>query len=350
MPSAMAKRNIKYAVIRCGLVATSLSLVHALFPRARGRGVIFTLHHVRPANENNTRFSPNAILSITPEFLEDAITTSLEIGLTPVHLHDLPERLADPSDQRRFVAFTLDDGYRDNAEYAAPVFGKHGIPYTIFVNPGFVERKRTMWWETLDALVGTRDRVRFDFGEHVETLNAVGPAAKYAVFDRLADFVNTCEEDLAVARIDDVARAHGIDPMEIVDRLVMTEAELRTLSRDPLVHFGNHTVNHINLRRVDEARLSQEIRASTALIESYVGSRPQSFSYPYGWTTAVGDRESAAAAAAGFAVGVTTQPGVLGPHCLENPLQMPRVSLNGLFQKKRYVEALVSGIPFKFMH
>jgi hypothetical protein len=31
------------------------------------------------------------------------------------------------------------------------------------------------------------------------------------------------------------------------------------------------------------------------------------------------------------------------------PTAVNRVSLNGLYQKKRYVKALISGLPFKFV-
>jgi peptidoglycan/xylan/chitin deacetylase (PgdA/CDA1 family) len=168
-------------------------------------------------------------------------------------------------------------------------------------------------------------------------------------FARLENFVQESPEDEAVERIDRVARQHGIDPIAIVDDLVMDAAELRTLSDDPLVHFGAHTMTHVNMRKIDATRLVHEIEESTRRVEAYVGQRPQSFSYPYGWVRAVGEREAKAVSEAGFSVAVTTQAGVLGPHSLEKPAQLPRVSLNGRFQKKRFVKALISGLPFRFI-
>jgi len=346
---ATAKRFLKYGIIRTGLEAVALPGVQSLFPAAAGRGMIFTLHHVRP-ERSGAKFAPNALLSVTPEFLEQAVETALEGGLTPVHLHDLPALLADPGDERRFVAFTLDDGYRNNAEFAAPVFRKHDVPYTIFINPGFVERTGSMWWETAAAIARKADGIEFDFGGGAETLRTTTRASKFAAFERFADFVQSIDEDEAVQRIDEVARnAHNIDPMAIVDSLVMDEEELRALAEDPLVHLGAHTVTHVNLRRVADDRLKSEIDQSTALVEAYAGRRPRSFAYPYGWTSAVGAREVKAVADAGFAAAVTTQPGVLDAACLDQPTALPRVSLNGHYQKKRYVRALMSGLPFKLM-
>jgi peptidoglycan/xylan/chitin deacetylase (PgdA/CDA1 family) len=344
-----AKRHLKYSAIRASLEGVALLDAWSLLPASGGRGVIFTLHHVRPERRGNA-FAPNAILSITPEFLEEAIQAALECDLVPAHLHDLPSLLTDPSDRRKFVAFTLDDGYRNNAEFAAPVFRKFGVPYTIFINPGFVERTRTMWWETAAALTRKASTFEFDFGSGLATVRSATNLQKFAAFERLASFVRSIDEDEAVARIDDTARNHhNIDPMAIVDTLVMNEVELHNLAEDPLVHFGAHTVTHINLRRVTPERLQHEIQESAAAVERYVGRRPQSFSYPYGWRSAVSDREVQAAAKAGFPVAVTTQPGVLGPACAEQPTALPRVSLNGHYQKKRCVKALISGLPFRFI-
>jgi peptidoglycan/xylan/chitin deacetylase (PgdA/CDA1 family) len=336
--------KLKQLVIRSALEGISLLRLEKLLPAASGRGVIFTLHHVRP--KQNLAFNPNAHLEVTPEFLEQAILAAKEAGLEPVRLEDLPALLAEKGSSRKFVCFTLDDGYCNNAEFAAPVFRKHTVPYTIFICPGFVTRARTVWWETGAELLRRVNSFKFDFGGGEETISCASHAEKMAAFERLAGLVNTLDENEAVARIDALSRTCGFDPAAYVEREIMNEAELGNLVADPLVSLGGHTLTHCNLARVPQERLEAEITQSSRLVSGYAGQRIGTFSYPYGWKSAAGAREFEAAAKAGLA-GVTTQPGVLS--AAGNAAALPRVSLNGLYQKKRYVRALISGVAFRLM-
>jgi peptidoglycan/xylan/chitin deacetylase (PgdA/CDA1 family) len=342
-----AKRHLKRSVIQGTLEAIALSHADRFLTSAAGRGAIFTLHHVRP--ERGFEFEPNRHLSVTPEFLDQAIGVALGCGLQPVGLEELPALLSDSSDQRKFVCFTLDDGYRDNAEYAAPVFRKHRVPYTIFITPGFVERTRTMWWETIEALVRKTNFVLFDFGSGPEQVQCTSLAEKWTAFERLAEFVQVGDEDEAVARIDLAAQRCRVDPMQIVEDEIMTADELRRLLLDPLAQLGAHTLTHPNLARVSSERLYREISGSAARIADYCDRIPKALSYPYGGRNAVGVRETNAASERGFTVGVTTQPGILNSVKLKTFAQLPRISLNGNYQRKRYVRALASGLPFKFI-
>jgi len=347
MPDIPARQALKYALMRGALDLIAFSGARRVYPSAAGRGVIFTLHHVRPAR--GSAYDPNALLSVTPEFLAVAIEASLEAGYVPVAVEDLPKLLAEPCDKRRFVSFTLDDGYRNNGEYAAPVFRKYRVPYTIFITAGFVERTRSLWWETAALLTANEDCLTFDFGAGPETLETKTVAQKRAAYDRFAAFIQTADEDMAVARLDELAERSGIDPLGITAELTMDARELRELAKDPLVRFGAHTLTHVNLRRVGGPRLEEELQLSAEAVEGYVGRYPSAFAYPYGFAAAVGEREIEAAARAGFAIAVTTQPGVLGPDTLNRPTGVGRVSLNGHFQKKRYVDSLLSGLAFKLI-
>jgi peptidoglycan/xylan/chitin deacetylase (PgdA/CDA1 family) len=346
-PKRLSRRLVKKATIRTGLELVALSGAARLLPSAAGRGLIFTLHHVRP--QAPERFRPNALLEVTPEFLAETITLCRQLGLTPVPLAALPELLADPTDKRRFVCFTLDDGYRDNATFAQPVFRRFEVPFTVFVAGGFIERTRTIWWETVEATLRKASSIAFDFGHGIEQVRTASMLEKFDAFERLGGFVATCDEDEAVARIDRLAADHGIDPAGIADRLLMTEGELHTLVQDPLASLGAHTLNHLNLKRLSPERLTAEITGSAAKVVSLTGAPPVAFCYPYGGKAAASEREYAAAAACGFRVGVTTRPGTLSAESLCTPTALPRVSLNGLYQKRRYVAALASGIPFALM-
>lgn len=342
----MLRSMMKRMMIQSSLAMINLLQLPKLMPASGGRGMIFTLHHVRPDAKKS--FDPNAHLSITPEFLDAAILVAKDAGLVPVPLESLPQLLADPRDSRKFVCFTLDDGYRDNLQYAAPIFQKHAVPYTIFVTPGFVDRKRTIWWETLEKLLSEVSELSFDFGNGPEPIICPSRDAKITAFERVASYVETASEDLAVAEIDNAANACGIDALAIVDAEVMTQAELTQLLDDPLASLGAHTMTHPNLARVCVERLGDEMRQSADAISKYLGKPVKTFSYPYGGKKAVSGRETQAASDHGFALAVTTRPGVLTRESLEQPTAMNRVPLNGYYQRPNYVRALISGLPFRF--
>lgn len=342
----MLRSISKRLLIQSSLGAVNLLKLPQLMPGSGGRGMIFTLHHVRPNLDNAV--SPNAHLSITPEFLDEAIQVAKDLGHVPVSLDELPALLADSDDNRKFVCFTLDDGYRDNLVHAAPVFARHNAPYTVFVTPGFVDRERTIWWETAERLIHENSSFAFDFGNGPELVTCAGTDGKLTAFDRITWFVETASEDAAVAQLDQAAKACGIDPMAIVEEEIMTREELKQLLMDPLASLGAHTMTHPNLARVCEERLGVEMRQSAELISRYVGRPVTTFSYPYGNKRAVSSREIKAAIDYGFALAVTTQPGVLTRESLKRPTAFNRVPLNGYYQSANYVRALMSGVPFRF--
>ena len=119
--------------------------------------------------------------------------------------------------------------------------------------------------------------------------------------------------------------------------------QLAALATDPLVTIGAHTVNHPILSKVDDKAVRAELENSRAVIEAALGVRPRHLAYPVGDQSAAGPREFKIAAELGFNTAVTTRPGVIFPQHVKHLTALPRVSLNGNFQRTRYAKVLISG-------
>jgi peptidoglycan/xylan/chitin deacetylase (PgdA/CDA1 family) len=338
------RRHLKHALITAGLETSFVLDKLGLLRDAGGAGAIFTLHHVRPHTARV--LEPNRHLEITPEFLDLVIRRLRGEGYVFAVLDEVPALMATKG-APRFIAFTLDDGNRNNLEHALPVFQRHGVPFTVFVSQGLSEHTHGMWWETLAELLSGLDHVNFDFGAGVERVDLTVVGQKQQAFDRFAAYINRSDEAGAVDAIDKLARSHGVEPLDIVRALIMDREDLKTLAANPLASLGAHTVGHRALARLSEADATAEMAISADYVASITGVRPLSIAYPYGTVSAVGAREASLASALGFEIGVTTRPDVVTAAMSSATTMLPRLSLNGFYQKARYASALASGIPVR---
>ena len=113
-------KQFRNTVIRAGLSALYFSGAHVLLrPIFAGVGAIFMLHHVRPRGD--AAFQPNHHLEIAPEFLRQMLIHLRSRGIDIIGMDEVHRRLIERDFSRRFASFTLDDGYRDNRDFALPV-------------------------------------------------------------------------------------------------------------------------------------------------------------------------------------------------------------------------------------
>ena len=66
--------------------------------------------------------------------------------------------------------------------------------------------------------------------------------------------------------------------------------------------------------------------------------------FPYGFPSAVGEREVRLAEQVGFASAVTTRHGLIRPEHARHLRALPRISLNGRYQNVGYVRTMLSGV------
>jgi peptidoglycan/xylan/chitin deacetylase (PgdA/CDA1 family) len=112
------------------------------------------------------------------------------------------------------------------------------------------------------------------------------------------------------------------------------------------VTIGAHTVNHYNLSKLDPEALRTELTESRHLIAERLQTKVEHFTYPFGDAGSAGPREFALAKELGFLTATTTRKGLVFPEHVDHLQALPRVSLNGDYQRSRYVRLYLSGAPF----
>jgi len=313
-----------------------------LDPVLGGVGAILMLHHVHPRSDEVLL---NRELHVDLAFLADLIEALQERGARFVSMDEVADRLKAGHTDERFLAVSLDDGYRDNLRHAAPVFRQFGVPYAIHIAPGLTDGTSDLWWELLQIIIENNDTLTYGSPSGPVTLDCVTPAQKYKAFGHLVEYGSrVIEEDAMRELVQSLCVTYGIDADGHRREALLNWEELRGLAEDPLATIGAHTMNHYHLRRLVRDRAADEIARAADVIGDKLGERPRHMAYPYGNAVSVGPREVELAGEAGFTTAVTTRHGVLRPAHGDNLLALPRISVNGYYQRLRYVETMLSGI------
>ena len=336
-------KQFRNNVIRAGLEALYFTGAHHLMrPIFAGAGAIFMLHHVRPRRDAD--FQPNHHLEVTPEFLRAMLTHLRSRDIDIISMDEMHRRLLDRDFSRRFATFTLDDGYRDNRDFALPVMREFDAPFTVYVASDFAEGSGRLWWVALERIIAGASSVEATIGDVATRLDTSTPSAKRAAFGRLHDWLRSLPGEHDVAReISALCARHGIDETAICRDLCMSWDELKPFADDPLVTIGAHTITHCNLARQTAETATHELTTSRARIEDALQRPALHLAYPYGDRSAAGPREFALARTAGFKTAVTTRPGMLFPESADHLTALQRVSLNGNYQDARILPILTSG-------
>jgi peptidoglycan/xylan/chitin deacetylase (PgdA/CDA1 family) len=332
------------------MVAATLRLAHTvhfhrLFGDAvAGRGVIFMLHKVSAHAPGSMAFPANEDLFVTPEFLAETIERVRQLDYDIVSIDEAIARLGDSS-ARRFAVFTLDDAYRDTLKVAYPVFSAASAPFTVYVPTAWADGRGLVKWAVLEGLVSAGSAVQ----PALAGLPALLPTgtrkdrqATIGTIDRYLARLDGIKAEIALGSL---AENHGVDVEGLCREQIMSWDEIRRLAGDGLVTIGAHSIDHFALSGLCRDELARQVAGSKARVEEEIGRPCRHFSYPFGNSDAVGPREIAQAAAAGFSTAVTTRRGVVFDHHRVRPLALPRIALAGRMEDLRCMEMLISGVP-----
>jgi len=313
-------------------------------PMFKGDGVIFCLHHVLPGGGRETGFAPNAKLECEPEFLKGLINLARKRGYETVSLAEAITRL-EQGTKKPFAVFTLDDGYKDNQQFAQPMFQALSCPYTIFVAPRIAEGTSELWWRLLELCVAKADRFNSRIGGVEFDLPCKTEAEKWNAWAKLLPVVEGLEQFEQRRVIRTLCAKFGVDPDAYCRSVAMNWDELRAINQDPLCTIGAHTLNHHAVAKMNLEDAKRELEASRLIIGRELGEEVLFNAYPYGDEPNATARDFILAKEAGYKASLTTRKGVVFAGHAAHVQALPRIMISGRYQELRYVDALISGLP-----
>lgn len=241
------------------------------------------------------------------------------------------------------VVITVDDGYRDFYQYAFPILREHGVPATLFVTTGFIERKLWLWPDKITWLLNQISEIPQTIDiDHVELrAGPVNAENRPGYWKLLIDHALSLPDADKHQFIKELAlRLDTAFPSSIPSEYEPLDwAELRELQGSG-IEIGGHTVTHPSLGRVNREQAENEIFGCMAALTENLGERPRTFCYPNGQPSDFKPFLPGIVENAGFSGAVTAFPDSQG---VAEPYLMRRhAGGNDMFQ---FFKA-VSGVEF----
>jgi sugar transferase (PEP-CTERM/EpsH1 system associated) len=275
---------------------------------ADARLVVLTYHRVLPVRAALDYAIPPMAM---PRDEFDAQMAHVARHYAPLPLGEAAQRLARGTLPPRAVAVTFDDGYGDNYRHAFPILRKHGVPATIFVVTGALDRRTSFWW---DAVAGAVERLATaDHGgagelpawlaARINTLRADGGSREIA--RGIVQELNRLDRPERAGALAALLAAAPVDTGRAEGDGLLTWDEVREMRRAG-IEVGSHTVSHAFLDELPAAEARWEIEESLERLAAELREPPRLFAYPRG---RVAEPVRAVLRGAGITVAVTTELG-----------------------------------------
>ena len=303
-----AKRAAKSQALRLALrFGAESSALH----QTSSHGVILFSHRVA-TRRGDPGFEIDALT------LRTVLSELLETGrYTPVHL----DSLFDPGvhygqDRGRLLAITFDDGYRDQLEVAGPVLRDLGVPATLFVTTGFIDKEIWMWWDQIEwlvqeagpsAVLGCLEKIRDDHPD-----GALGALGSGDVVQNVCEWMKGLPDPERRRVLKHLPRDLEIlIPTAAPPRYAPADwALLREWELSGTFRIAPHSHTHPILSRMTDDESRREISLSWRRLREELASPLPVFAFPNGRPVDFGMREQTFVREEGLWGAVSTQPGL----------------------------------------
>jgi peptidoglycan/xylan/chitin deacetylase (PgdA/CDA1 family) len=191
------------------------------------------------------------------------------------------------------VVLTFDDGYLDNLTVAAPILARYGLPATLFLPSGYIDRGETQWVDQVYTAFKRRRSRWLDFQDFGDVAAAQfdldDPAGRHQAYLSICGLFIKEGYDSRCRMLGRLREQ--LDPDVEPPRLGMDWNDVRSLLATwEGFSIGGHTAEHTDVSAVSDAVARREIEHGAARIADETNERPRYFSFCYSRTTEAASR------------------------------------------------------------
>jgi peptidoglycan/xylan/chitin deacetylase (PgdA/CDA1 family) len=255
-----------------GLVLYALRL-HRLLIWLRRRSPTVLAYHA--CETGSTPFIVGQRYVLTPE----AFAAQIDFLCSVYNVVDLAALEAGAALPDRALAITIDDGLRSVFTHMLPALRSHAVPARVYLVTGVLNNAGLIWMHELAWLLRTYPAAR---AIAAPVLGASPDAPIETFLTRARD---RCQAMQVERLLTQLRRELGYDPAQVAAgaELYLGDADLAELAKAG-VSFGNHTVSHYDLARLDSMSCAAEIRGAAARLAQVPGA-VRSLAFPFGRRT-----------------------------------------------------------------
>jgi peptidoglycan/xylan/chitin deacetylase (PgdA/CDA1 family) len=259
---------------------------------------------------DDTAFLAGRHLSITPE----AFARQLDFLCAHYRIVDLAT-LESGVTVDRALAVTFDDGLRSIRTRLLPALQQRAVPARVYLVTKVLNNAGMIWIHELVWVLRAHPTLARVRAAATLGLPADAPVETFAARARDVSTMAQVEGLLTDLR---AAIGYAPDAVAAEAQLYLTDQDLKVLMGAG-VTFGNHTVSHQDLTRLDAETCAREIREAAARLASVPGAVP-SLAYPFG-------RRNEEVRALALSLGMRSLAEVGGRNAPFDPTRIARVSV-----------------------
>ena len=282
---------------------TSGYLAPLVRPLVRGADTILTLHRFDDP-ERGVRGQDPAALRADLAYLRRHRYELVSVNEVVSRFIERPARAS------ASIAFTVDDGYYDWYEVAAPIFAEFDCPVTVFLATGFVDGQLWNWWDKVEYILTATSHASLRIAGDTEewSYDWRTPLEREGVVRQLVSRLERIRTDRKLELVDVLAASLEVQlPTQAPARYAaMSWDDVRKAAARGAT-FGPHTVTHPILAQCTDAESRWEIEESWRRVRHETDAAVSVFAYPNGQPHAISNREAVEVAEAGMMGAVTTR-------------------------------------------